>query len=157
MKKIITISLLIILICVISIGFIGCNDDTLMLTDFRPWLNEIKAEDIVEISTEYEPGGVAPGTSTNIYFTSDREEIERLLTAWRNVALAEGGGEYFIPGTYSLKHCFYMKDGTKHIFFTYRGSERKNIYSTKDFVKYVMSDCPEIAQDKVTRVETGRA
>ncbi len=148
MKKLITVSLLIILICVLSIGFVSCN----MAREFEPWLNEINIDDVVEISIKYDNGSVSPTIERHINYTSDREEIERLIKAWRNVTLTRKLNLGPRPGKGIMSYTVYMEDGTTYSFETNHDSYGD--WYTINNVDYLMSDSPYIRENKVTRVET---
>ncbi len=155
MKRIITISLLALLLCTTCIVFVACNDNPkeYMLTDFEPWLNEINVDDVVEFSIKYD-SSIDPTIERPIKYTSDKEEIARLLTIWRSVTLTESPNHVMVPGNGVRTHTFYMKDGAKYSF----GSSWENgdNWHYTNNTCYLMSDSPHISEDKITREETWR-
>ena len=56
----------------------------LPLSYYEEWLGSLDGMEVAEISVESGYIGVAPGTETTIHITEDREEIERLVSAWKD-------------------------------------------------------------------------
>ncbi len=156
MKRIITISLLALLLCTTCIGFVACNNNPqeCSLTHFEPWLKEINIDEIVEISIKYDNGSIAPTVDRPIRYTSDKEEIERLVTIWKNVTLTKIQKRGPEPGNGIRTYTFYMEDGATYSFGSTHDSDGDCYYI--DNMYYLMSDSPQIATDKVTREETWR-
>lgn len=121
---------------------------TLPLSYYEEWLGALDSAEVTEIAVESGYIGVAPGTPTTISITEDRGEIERLVNAWKGVTLsvdisAPTGGGSFQEITFTLE------DGTTYTVYSGKGKY------TVEGLRFMLSAFPTIAEDKITRVESG--
>lgn len=118
------------------------------LSHYEKWLGTLDGAEVAEISVECGYIGVAPGSPTTIAITEDREEIVRLVNAWKEVTLSVDT-DLEIDGGGFKKITFTMKGGTTYA--VYSGNGRYIVEGSR----FVLSDFPTIAEDKVTRTDSG--
>ena len=122
----------------------------LPLSYYEEWLGSLDGADVAEISVESGYIGVAPGTETTIHITEDREEIERLVSAWKGVTLAVDISAPTGGGTFQ-EITFTMENGTTYTVYSGNGKY------TVEGLRFTLSAFPTIAEDKITRVESGES
>lgn len=86
------------------------------LTSMETWLHDLKAENVVSLRTEYRYDGVAPGSLSDIYTTTDAEGIADFLRACQEmrVQLVTGDNALLAPGTAKYFATFTRSDGKQY-------------------------------------------
>lgn len=89
------------------------------------WLNEISAEDIIEIKTISGAVGVAPGSPNFISSSTDEAVIARIFEAyyWLDTTpISQGEGQIYGGGGVTIK--FFLKDKTIKVLYINNGNYR---------------------------------
>ena len=86
------------------------------LSEYKPWLNELTADQVAEVKISSSRSGVAPGSlSYSCYFT-DAEFISELLREFGDMKMRLAvNGEEMIPGGSSIVFYFITEDGESYV------------------------------------------
>ena len=120
--------------------------NTIYLFYQEPWLFDMEASQITEIRQQHTYIGVAPGTLANIYYTTNTDEIARLLELWRWMTLSEvDESDTQISGGVSLTTTFTLADGTQRSV-----SFSNGIYYAGAHLALRTDSVPQIRDERIT-------
>ncbi len=96
--------------------------DTVYLHYVEAWLWDLDSADVTEISVETGYIGAASGSKTDIVSTNDREEIERLVSAWKQVTVDPVyDNSWQIDGGRFSRISFMLSNGQVHSIYSANG------------------------------------
>ncbi len=120
------------------------------LSSEEKMLSDLESSNVIEIAVETGYIGVAPGSPTIINKTTDRDEITRLVTAWKFLKMKLCTDDsWAIDG-----------GGFQMITFTFNNGKTYSIYIANDYYSsenrhYQLLSFPTIIEDKITSTEEG--
>lgn len=128
----------------ISDGFIA--SDVTYLSCFEEWLSELDASQINEINQKHTYIGVAPGSLSDTYYTTEKSEISRLLGQWQDLSMtAAQESDTLISGGSSTRTTFTLNDGTQYSITLSNG-----FYHTDNDLYFHINIIPHINDERVT-------
>lgn len=117
------------------------------LSEFYPWLSEIRAEDIAELRIEDNVHGVAPGSLDTVYYFTDSSVILDIFTKLRDMKMRVAvGGEADVAGGRGKRFTFIMGEGEKYNLYISNGFLYTENQTYK--LRFVPSIPKEMASEK---------